>query len=72
MHRLGLVQQFPRSYTWQDYFHFQDDLIQETEQMIYEFLWNMEKRIKLKKDVTIQDFKGGGHKMVNIRSLIMT
>ena len=50
---------------------FPDDLIQEIEQMIYEFLWNG-KTHKVKKDVIIQDFKEGGHKMIDIRSLIMT
>ena len=50
---------------------FPDDLSQEIEQMIYEFLWNG-KTHKVKKDVIIQDFKEGGHKMIDIRSLIMT
>ena len=39
--------------------------------MIYEFLWNG-KTHKVKKDVIIQDFKEGGHKMIDIRLLIMT
>ena len=50
---------------------FPDDLIPEIMQMIYEFLWNG-KRHKVKEDVIIQDFKEGGHKMIDIRSLIMT
>ena len=50
---------------------FPDDLIQEIEQMIYEFLWNG-KTHKVKIDVIIQDFKEEGHKMIDIRSLIMT
>ena len=50
---------------------FSGDLFQEIEQMIYGFLWNG-KTHKVKKDVIIQDFKEGGHKMIDIRSLIMT
>ena len=49
---------------------FPNDLIQEIEQMIYEFLWNG-KTHKVKKDVIIHDFKEGRHKMIDICSLIM-
>ena len=43
-----------------------DDRIQEIEQIIYEFLWNG-KTHKVKTYVIIQDFKEGGHKMIDIR-----
>ena len=50
---------------------FPDDLVKEIEEIFYEFLWNG-KTHKVKKCIIIQDFNKGGHKMVDIRSIIIT
>ena len=46
-----------------------DDIIKDINQLIYEFLWNG-KTHKVKKSVIIQDFKDGGYKMIDLKSLI--
>jgi hypothetical protein len=50
---------------------FPDDIRKEIEGVIYEFLWNS-KTHKVKRAVMIQDYKYGGHKMIDLRTLNMT
>lgn len=50
---------------------FPDDINKELESAIYEFLWNS-KTHKVKKSVMIQNFKDGGYKMIDLRTLNIT
>ena len=46
------------------------EIIQEVEKLFYEFVWDG-KTHKVKKRVVIQDFKYGGHKMIDINSYVI-
>jgi len=50
---------------------FPDDIMKEIEIAIYEFLWNG-KTHKVKKSVIIQNYKDGGCKMIDLRTLNMS
>ncbi len=50
---------------------FSDEVIKEIDRLIYDFLWD-EKPHKVKKSIMIQDFIDGGHKMIDVQSLIIT
>jgi hypothetical protein len=47
------------------------ELMKDIENSFYEFLWNG-KTNKVKKAVIIQEFKSGGHKMIDIQSVNQT
>jgi hypothetical protein len=45
------------------------DIVERVEQLVYEFLWNG-KTHKVKRNIIIQSYRRGGHKMVYFRSMI--
>ena len=47
---------------------FPDDIIKDLENAIYEFFWNS-KTHKVKKSVIVQNYKDGGYKMIDLRTL---
>ena len=50
---------------------FPDEKIKEIESILYNFIWNSSIH-KVKKKVFIQDYKSGGHRMPDLRSVIQT
>ncbi len=50
---------------------FTHEIIKEIEVLLYEFLWGV-KTHKVKKAIIVQDFMHGGHKMIDLQSMIMT